>query len=285
MSSAIILPVESHIYRLFKQLVSQQKILMFAGVPGVGKSLMLQQAALLAHQAGRVLHQMQWDVSRTAFEMHPYVLERYPEVDGVTHAVVRKAVGLWARGALANWHATYTTPDHLLMGELPLVGNRLTELVQRQADAAETLLAADFTTFVVPAPSKALREVIEAARAASIAQPRHENEKWDAPPNVLQMLWEDLHAAAVWDGLTDSKTADYDPAVYLAAFERLLRHRNSETVLIDQQFKSQTSAYDLPPIASQLRASEAQVLAIVQDVEARWTLADIEKDVTNWYMV
>jgi signal recognition particle GTPase len=71
----------------------------FAGLPCVGKTLLVQQLALLAHGVGRRVHLLQWDVARLAFET-PALLSRYPEVDGVTHAALRKAVGVWVREAL-----------------------------------------------------------------------------------------------------------------------------------------------------------------------------------------
>ena len=50
----------------------------------------------MAHEKGRTVHLLQWDVTRASFEM-PEVLARYPEIDGVSHAMIRKAMGLWAR--------------------------------------------------------------------------------------------------------------------------------------------------------------------------------------------
>ncbi len=285
MSPALILPPELPIYAQFKRLVQSQRALMFAGVPGVGKSLMLQQAAHLAHASGRVLHQMQWDVSRTAFELHPYVLARYPEVDGVTHPMVRKAVGMWARQALLDWHQAHPHAEHLLLGELPLIGNRFIELVQHRTDEVEALLAAPEVKFVVPAPSKEIRAAIEKARAASIANPRDDNEKWDAPPNVLQMLWDDVYQMAVRTGITNDIDPTYSPDVYLGAFDALLVHRNTEHIYIDMHLKPTESAYILPPIASELKATPDEVEALIKLVETTWTVTEVSKMVATWYVV
>jgi adenylylsulfate kinase-like enzyme len=90
----IILPSDSILYHTFAQLIGSQRLVVFAGLPGVGKSLLSQQLALMAHRAGRNVHLLQWDVARQPFATDPYVLTNYPEVDGVTHAAVRKAMGL-----------------------------------------------------------------------------------------------------------------------------------------------------------------------------------------------
>ncbi|MCB0062552.1 MAG: hypothetical protein KDE19_10575, partial [Caldilineaceae bacterium] len=140
------------LYPTLAKLATEQKLVLFAGLPGVGKSLFLQQMALLAHEAGRTLHLLQWDVTRAAFET-PEIMARYPEINGVTHAAIRKAVGLWARNAVNEWHSNHAAAADLLIGEVPLIGNRLIELVQPIDDAVEPLLAGEQCTFVLPVPT------------------------------------------------------------------------------------------------------------------------------------
>ncbi|MDE2802447.1 MAG: hypothetical protein OXK21_06165, partial [Chloroflexota bacterium] len=115
----------------------------------------------------------------------PALLTLYPEVEGITHPVLRKAAGLWARDAVAAWAAQEPDADAVLVGETPLIGYRFVELARRTADDAEAALAADTTRFVVPVPSVEVRRAIEDARAATTASPRHERERADAVPNVL----------------------------------------------------------------------------------------------------
>jgi hypothetical protein len=76
-------------------LAREGRLVFFAGLPGTGKSLLLHQLAHLAHARGRRLHLLQWDVARPVFEASE-AGRRYPLEGGVTHGVIRLAVGRWA---------------------------------------------------------------------------------------------------------------------------------------------------------------------------------------------
>src|SRR5579864_1476208 len=112
-----------------RALAAEARVIFVTGLPGTGKSLVIRGLADLAAGAGRTVHTLQWDVARPVFEASP-VGRRYPLVDGVTHVVIRKAAGLWVRGALADWHAANPSAAHVLIGELPLVGGRFIELAR-----------------------------------------------------------------------------------------------------------------------------------------------------------
>src|SRR6202163_2928650 len=163
----LILPAGSRAHRMLSEAVQNCKAVFFAGLPGVGKTLLLQHTALLSHAAGRPFYLLQWDIARQGFET-PEILARYPEVEGTTHAAIRRAAGLWVRGAVANWAAAHAADDALLLGEAPFVGNRLIELARCEADAAESFLAASTTLFIIPAPTLAVRRAIEATREREI---------------------------------------------------------------------------------------------------------------------
>ncbi|MCC6605181.1 MAG: hypothetical protein IT327_18380 [Anaerolineae bacterium] len=286
--SEIIIPIDSNIYTTFQQLAAQQRLVFLAGLPGTGKSLLIQQLVLLAQQAGRTVHLLQWDVTRSAFET-AVNLHTYPEINGVTHPAIRKAVGLWARTAVSHWHQTHDQ-THLLIGEVPLIGNRLTELTQPLADTAETLLSDPDCCFVIPTPSKAVRQVIEESRAQTIARPRHEKEARDAQPNVLQMLWQEvaeigqqLQLIQKSDFLEKSDFSAYDPGVYTAVYQHLLQHRHHQTLPIDTVLNPNGSAYALPLNGSELAATPAEVAAIMQQIETEFTSDALETAVANWY--
>lgn len=265
----IIIPAGTLLGELFGRLVARQRIVFFAGLPGVGKSLLVQQLALMAQRAGRSVHLLQWDVTRAAFETDG-ILARYPESDGVTHIAIRKAVGFWARDAVHTWHVRHEGPEHLLIGEVTLVGNRLIELAEVRTDAAEELLDGAHTLFLIPVPSRQVRAAIECAREQSIASPRHQRESADAPPNVLQALWLELCRLAHQLGLAENPgdgPIPYDPDVYAAAYRHLLRQRRAETLPIESVLRSQGSVYDLDLIASELAASPSEVERVMWQVE------------------
>ena len=166
---SIVIPVDSNLYRQFDDWIRSKRILFVAGLPAVGKSLYLQQLAVMAREVDRPVHLLQWDVVRAAFERDGW-LDHYPELEGVTHPVIRKATGIWARQAIADWDASVPS-SHLLIAELPLIGNRLMELVQRQDDDAERLLSGHDTHALIPVPTLAVRAHLEQRRVETIRAP------------------------------------------------------------------------------------------------------------------
>ncbi|MCP5096775.1 MAG: hypothetical protein GY943_14575 [Chloroflexi bacterium] len=281
----IILPPESNSYRLFQQIAAQQRVVFLAGLPGTGKSLLLQQLALMAAQAGRTVHLLQYDVARMPFET-PENLAKYPEIDGFTHAGIRKAVGLWARQGVLAWHKQFADPSHFLLGEVPLVGNRLIELTQQLNDDAESLLASEATLVVLPVPSVEIRQLIESAREKSIAQPRHHKEEKDAQPNVLHALWEEVAQVGVTLGKVDKlptcKVA-YDPEVYTAVYQHLLQHRHHQTLPINIALHPTGSAYNLQIGGTELAATPETVQKIIAQLEQDYTPNSLDQAVTNWF--
>lgn len=254
------------------------------GLPGSGKSLLLQQLALIARESGRKVHLLQWVMARKAFET-PENLVKYPEKNGITHQVIRKAVGIWSREAVLHWHEAFADPEHILIGELPLIGNRLTELTQIYRDACEPLLSDVPALFLTPVPSWEVREVIEAARAKTLAEPRHEREKRDAPPNVLQKLWSDVNGLARQMGMTKAPDdSPYNPYIYGGVYDALLQFRNHETMMIDRVLDPRQSVYDFDVVESELRASDEQVQTIMRQLESSFTAAELEHIVDNWHL-
>ncbi|MBK7894475.1 MAG: hypothetical protein IPJ90_06230 [Anaerolineaceae bacterium] len=289
--SEIIIPTNSNIYTTFQQLATGQRLVFLAGLPGTGKSLLIQQLVLLAQQAGRTVDLLQWDLARAPFET-AVLLQKYPEIDGATHPTIRKAVGLWARTAVHQWHALHQNSNRLLIGETPLIGNRLIELVQATNDAIEADLSSSQTRFVVPVPSTDVRRHIEAAREKSIANPQHQNESDDAPPNVLHAIWQEV--ARLGQQLQLAQQAApaekpghfvYDPAVYTAVYQHLLQHRHHQMLPINTLLKPSGSVYDLPLSGTKLTATPAEVDAIMQQIETKFTGDALETAVANWYQL
>lgn len=278
----LIIPISSTLHHHLSQLAQTKRMVFMAGLQGTGKSLLIQQLVLIAQEAGRTVHLLQWLTARQPFET-PEILVRYPETDGVTHPVIRWATGVWVRGAVARWHEQHPDPRHLLIGELPVIGNRLLELTQPEADGLEPLLTSEQVQFVLPVPSWEVRAAIEDARARTLADPQHEREKRDASPAVLQALWQEVNGLARQMGLTKaSPTTPYNPYIYGGVFQALLQHRHLQTLLVDEVLHPQRSVYELAQIASELQATPAEVAAIMARVEEQG-VDRVETAVSHWH--
>jgi len=282
MSSELILGRSSDLYQCFEQALDKRMVF-FTGLSGVGKSLYIQQFSNLAASSGRTVHLLQWDVTREAFQSEQ-LLAKYPEVDGVTHSVIRKAVGLWARQGILQWHQQYTDSQHILIAELPLIGNRLIELVQQHDDPVERLLASGQVQFFIPVPSQQVRAHIIGCRTASIDRPEHAREAADAPVSVVNSMWRQVRELAVMLGM-DVEDKGYDPCLYSEVYQYLLVHRNAKSIFIEQILQTQDSVYALEGIASELLATPAQADAIFKQLESDYSLVQIERMVNNWYQI
>jgi hypothetical protein len=288
MTGRSIVPPDSELYVTLCRAAAERRCIFFAGLPGVGKSLLLQQISLIAEESGRRVHLLQWDVARGPFET-PKILARYPETDGVTHTAIRKAAGLWARRAVGAWQRHYADPGDLLVGEVPLIGNRLIELVQRRDDDVEPLLASERTLFLIPVPSRAVRETIEAARVREMASPTHERERANAVPSLVRSLWEEVARVARDLGVQVSEdsagtTESFDPGVYAGVYSWLLRHRHAARLDVTMALPVQASVYDALGGVHELIPTPDEVVRVMAEVGAR-PAADIEREVSEWHRI
>ncbi len=285
--SHVIVPAETALYGRLRRLASTQRIIGVAGLPGTGKSLLIHQFAHLAAAQGRQVSLLQWDVARPAFEASP-AGERYPVIDGVTQGVIRKAVGLWAREAVVNWHRAHPASRHLLLIETPFIGHRLIELARPADDAAEALLSSEISCFVLPVPSREVRRAIERRREERSTVPLHQQEAEDAPPQVLRMLWEELQRIAPRLGIeTLGEKGAYDPEVYRGVYEAILRHRRCESLAMDTILPTgEMSPYTFAEQRQDLLPSAAQAGAWIETVERRYTdLQVLQQELETWYEV
>jgi len=277
-----VIPVDSMLFRQYSRSAEQATIALVAGLPAVGKSLFVQQLALLADHAGRTVHLLQWDVARAVFESSRAAI-KYPALDGATHSTVRRAVGLWGRSAVLRWREQYTEPDHILIGEMPLVGGRFTELTQVRDDACEPLLASEQTHILVPVPTVEVRQHIEAARAATFAAPGHDREAEDAPPDVVVTEWLELHAAAVELDLAKAQPdPEYDPDLYRAMYSRLLTNRHYHITTVSEVFPIVRSVYELDINVSEVVPTADEINHTFQTLESTQSEAEIEETVSRW---
>lgn len=281
--SASIIPPGTEIGRQLRA-AAQCRVVLIAGLPGTGKSLMFQQLTILTHEAGRKVHTMQWDDARRAFETDHW-LSQYPEVDDLTHPGVRKAVGLWVREGVDRWDGEHPEPDNLLIIELPVIGGRFVELLQKQDDKVEKLLAAQQTMVLVPIPTNALRRRIEGFRADTFANPRNADEEKDAPPYIVQDLWLNMRRLYNrWTGIEDDNARDktYDETVVRSVFERFCRFRNTALLTIDQVFETTGSAYERPVPVTPFRANPGEVEAAYAHLQSKFPGSEAQHATDGW---
>ena len=243
---------------------------------------MIRELAHLAARRGRQVHLLQWDIARPIFEASAPA-RRYPMVDGVTHPTVRKAVGLWARRAIAAWHRAHAGVEHLLVGETPFVGGRLIELARPIDDAAEAVLHARACRFVIVVPSVEVRRFIESERERRAAHPRNAREREDAPPVVMRALWDEIVGVARrMDIAPDIEAAaPYDPAIYRRVYERLLRHRQAEVIRLDTVLATaERSVYDFTIPRRELVPDDDEAGAAVKEAESLGV-----GDVERWWAI
>jgi hypothetical protein len=284
---SVVVPRDTALRARLEHLALASRVVIVAGLPGTGKSLLIHQLAHLAAGEGRRVHLLQWDVARPVFEASP-AGRRYPIADGVTHAMIRKAVGLWARGALAGWERRHAGAEHLLIGEAPLVGSRLVELARPVDDEAEPILAAPSCRFVIPVPSVEVRRFLEAERERRAARPLHPREREDAPPTVLHDLWRELAEVARAIGVqgrSPGRAREWDSAVYRRVYEAVLRRRHVDVIELDTVLPtSALSVYDFAIACAELVPSPAEADSAVAEAEARHRdPVALEAEVARWW--
>jgi len=287
--ASVLLHSDSPLYQYLMTLVYEKRCVFFAGLPGTGKSLWVHQLTHLAVAAGRSVHLLQWDVVRPVFEAHP-AAQPYPLVDGVTHGVIRLAIGRWARQALVDWHQQHSAPQAMLIGETPFIGHRLIELARVRDDMAEILLRQASCVFVLPIPTPQVRDYIARERRRRATAPVHEQEREDAPPHVLQALWEELARLAPALGVTPQTTdgrAPYDPEVYQGVYRALLKHRQTDVLWCEALLPTTTfSVYDFASAHHAVTPSAGEVLQYIQEVERDYPDEQaLQRDIACWYCV
>lgn len=284
MSATLLLGPHSAIGRVFGRAAAECRCVFFSGLPGVGKSLMIQQLTLIAQQRGRAVYLVRWDVVRRVFETHP-AATHYSEVDGVTHPAIRWAAGLWVRDAVLHWHLHHPESANLLIGEAPLLGNRFVELAQPREDRTEDLLRAEATEFFVPVPSVTVRRGIQRSREEEARRPRHEQEQANAAPRLLNELWREVQRASEGHGLPGAQRGmDYRPQTYAALYRRLLHARRHTVLRIDELLPVEVSAQELGTIAGELTPSQEEARQILSEVDS-CEPGELERAVLNWFWI
>ena len=287
-NALLVAAADAGLYAHLQRLASEQRCVFFAGLPGTGKSLLSHQLTHLAHALGRTVHMLQWDVARPVFEASA-AGQRYPVVQGVTPGVIRKAAGLWGRQAVVQWHQRYPEAGHMLIGETPFVGHRFIELARQCADAAEPLL--QMACFVLPVPSRVVRDFLEAERQRRSVRPLHAQEREDAPPQVLRDLWRHLARIAPALGVradvpTSAAEVPYDPVLYQAVYQCLLTQRQVLVLPMDTILPTTTlSVYDFAVPRWDVVPTMEEVTRFIEEVEQQYPDLDVlQQEIDRWYI-
>ena len=79
-----IIPANSPIYQALEKAANTAKVVVFSGLPGVGKSLYINQFQLIAETKGKKVRVIQWDIARKSFETKE-IAKHYPIENDEVH--------------------------------------------------------------------------------------------------------------------------------------------------------------------------------------------------------
>jgi hypothetical protein len=270
--------------RELRRCAAEARCVVICGVPGVGKSLFVREQTLIARRRGRFVHRLEWDVSRLAFDQ-PEILARFPEIDNVTHPVIRRAAGLWVRQAVAEWFRRHRESPDLLVIEAPLIGGRFSELARIEQDSAEPFLAGGATQFLIPQPSREVRAAIHGARSRETAEHRHALDSKNAPPALVDALWQQILETADSLGVPrDSGDRGYSPELYFAVYGRLLRHRHVAAVPVQEVVELAHSPHALHGLTQELSPTAREATRLIALIEETGVAAAI-RATESWHIV
>jgi hypothetical protein len=143
---------------------------------------------------------------------------------------------------------------------------------------------------VVPVPTPQVRRHIEAERRRRVSAPLHTQEREDAPPHVLQALWQELVRIAPSLGVTVQETMDqppYDPVVYQGVYQALLKHRQVDVLCCETLLPTTTfSVYDFASQPHRLAPTAEAVQRFIHEVACAYPDGQVlQRDLEHWYRV
>ena len=209
---------------------------------------------------------------------------------GVTHGVIRKAAGLWARQAVVQWHQRYPEAGHLLIGETPFVGIAssnshagvrmpLSHCCRRPVSSCRCLPGLYGTSSKLNA----------SAAASDHSMPRNAKTR---PPrscvtsgaSSLALLQRSVLRVAL-----SASTAEepYDPALYQTVYQRLLTQRQVLVRPMDIILPTTTlSVYDFAVPRHDVVPTAEEVARFIGEVEQQYpNLNVLQQDIDRWYMI
>lgn len=284
-SSKMVIPTNSPVFQALQKAATSAKAVVFSGLPGVGKSLYINQFQLIAAHLGRNITIIQWDIARKSFEAEA-IATIFPMGDGVVHNGVKLSAGKWLLDTIKTWLATHSDDNNLLLIEAPLVGHRFIELAKIQEEKmVEDFFKSEAFQMIVPIPSKKVRAKIEADRRAQISD---DATTWTgAKPSVMLMIWKMICGIANEFGrdIPMDGQPPYDPEIYEFVFSKILQRRHFTPLHIDEIYSiSIENEADLHNTGSLAADEETANQYANRVVEQYPDLDEIDKVVEGWYL-
>jgi len=279
-----IIPVSSPVFQQLEAVAESTEVVIFSGLPGVGKSLYIREFRLIAKSLDKELDVIQWDLARKAFETEA-ILEHFPMGDGQVHNGLKLIAGKWLEDELKLWLEQYHNSGRILLIEAPLVGHRFIELVKQNSDAElEAILSSEKTKVVVPIPTKKVREKIEVERARQVAE---DAKVWiGAKPSVMLMLWKMTCGIANEFGMDIDLTEQppYNPAIYEYVFSEILKHRHFIPLIVDEVFEVPSQDESALHSTDSLTADIETADHYGQLIRENYSDKNIEELTSRWYL-
>lgn len=281
MSQTLKRPPAPYLEELWGKL-DELRCVVIVGLPGTGKSLLVRELAAAVESTGRTSTVLQWDVSRESWDSHSTASALYPEVDGITHAGIRLAMGTWVRTAVGKWFAEHPGREEMLIMEAPHIGGRFSELSHIIGDEAERPLAGPETLFVVVAPTKELQLTLKRQRAEDMESSEGSYESNNATPDLLDELTNSLRAPAGELGISGATSTGYDPELYAGLMRHVLRHRHVLLIRPDALMKVTGSVYSLGVSSNRIWATEQEVTESLHLV-ASLSSTELTQRTATWF--
>ena len=278
-----IIPTSSPVFKQLKEIAESSQVVIFSGLPGVGKSLYIREFQLIAKSLDIPVDIIQWDVARKAFET-AFIAEHFPMGKGTVHNGLKLIAGKWLIDEVDLWIEQYLKTKRILLVEAPLVGHRFIELVTRNSDSdLEAVLSSSATKVVMPIPSKQVREKIEEDRARQVDESA---KVWlGAKPSVMLMLWKMTCEIANEFGkqIDLSGQPPYDPDIYEFVFGHILKHRNFVSLKIDEVFsvpeESEAALHSTDSIVADSETADHYGQIVIDN----YTEKQLDNITANWY--
>lgn len=277
------IPESSKVYKVLSEITSEAKVIVFSGLPGVGKSLYVNSVKTIISKAALPYDIIQWDVARKAFETE-YISKYFPLGDGTVHNGLKIIAGQWLMLTLKAWLQENSNTNKKLIIEAPFVGHRFVELahVDREYDL-EDFLSSNAIQFVVPIPTKELRKKIEEERARQV---KEDARVWSgAKPSVMLMLWKMTCEIAneMGKSIDVSGQPEYDHEVYKFVYGEILKHRHFIPLIVDEIFEMGAQDESVLHDQDSLVASTAFADELAKDIIESKSEQAIDEIVSNWY--